>query len=277
PEWIPQWNGMFSEIIKPAIPFATMNIFIVVYLRTGTIMLAILTHSDQLIGYFNAGYRLVEAFVLFPSMVIAPLYPVFARRVKDVEEVSRLATDALRVIVATAAVISVPILIYHHQVTDLLFGDQYKDAAVSIGILCLAMIPVGINWVVGSLVAVTGRQPKANINLLFITIGNVVLLALLIPILGVLGAASAVLATEFAVAFTNWILVRDYISNSAMGKIFVKVVFASLLVYVISGFLHTLTTSIALVLTIVCLIIGFIAFKLVTFSDVSKAFQERLL
>jgi len=277
PEWIPRWEGAFSEIIKPAIPFATMNIFIVVYLRTGTIMLAVLTHSDQLIGYFNAGYRLVEAFVLFPSMVIAPLYPVFARRVKDVEEVSRLAIDALRVIVAVAVMISVPIFIFHHQITDLFFGAQYRDAAVSVGILCLTMIPVGINWVVGSLVAVTGRQPKANINLLFITIGNVVLLTFLIPILEVRGAAIAVLVTECAVAFTNWILVQDYINVKIAGRIFVKVAFASLLVYLISGFLHALPISIALFITVMCLIIVFISSKLVTVSDVTKAFQERLV
>ncbi|MFA5832244.1 MAG: oligosaccharide flippase family protein [Bacteroidota bacterium] len=276
PAFIPEFRNLVSEIIKPALPFATMNIFIIVYLRSGTLLLAIITQNDQLIGYFNAGYRIVEAFVLIPSMIIAPIYPVFARRINDKEVVSRLAMDALRIILSMAMLISVPIFILHDEVTLLLFGDFYKDASSSVGILCLAMIPIGINWVVGSLVAVSGRQSRANVYILGTTIGNVLLLVILIPILGVVGAAISVVITECAVTFSNWTLVRDYIRTRALLSVLLKVSASAIAVYILGLFTVSLPFIVRLTLVVVCMVGGFFLLRLITIQDLITAFREKL-
>ncbi|MBI2428793.1 MAG: flippase [Ignavibacteriales bacterium] len=271
------WRTVIPEIIKPALPFAAINIFIIVYLRSGTILLTIMTQSDLLVGYFNAGYRLVEAFVLFPSTIIAPLYPVLARRINDREEVSRLASDAIRIILSIAVIVSVPIILLHEEVTLLLFGEEYRDAALSVGILSFAMIPIGINWVMGTLVAVTGRQTKANYYIFFITVGNILLLILLIPLLGVEGAAIAVLLTEFAIVSANLLLVRDIINIPQLVKSFGKVVALSIVSFIIPftfPFLHFALKIFSIVVTLTG---GFYVFRMITPNDLTLVFREKVL
>lgn len=268
------WKTVYSEIIKPALPFATMNIFIIFYLRSGTLLLILFTQNEYLVGYFNAGYRLVEAFVLFPSMIIAPLYPVITRRINDKEEVSRLASDAIRIIFCIAALISVPIMLLHKEVTLLLFGEQYKEAALSIGILCLAMIPIGTNWVMGTLVAIAGRQTRANFYIFFITLGNIVILVLLIPLFGVEGAAIAALLTEIAIVTVNFYLVREYINIQQLLNGFWKIVGLSLISKVILIAFPYLHSGMKIFLVVVILLMGFILLRMFTPRDLKMAFKE---
>jgi O-antigen/teichoic acid export membrane protein len=68
---------LWTNVLKPALPFALMNIFIVIYFRSGTLILDNLTHDKQLVGYYNAGFRLIESFMLFPTILVAPIYPAF--------------------------------------------------------------------------------------------------------------------------------------------------------------------------------------------------------
>ena len=272
----PPWNTRyaFTDVIKPALPFAMMNVFIILYVRSGTLLLAIMTHSDVQIGYFNAGYRLVEAFILFPSMIIAPLYPALVRKANESEEISRFASEALRIILVIACVISVPIFLLRNELTLLLYGKQYEAAASTIGILGLVMIPIGMNWVVGTLVAVTGKQSKANLYILFVTIGNIAMLVALIPSFGTEGAAFATLATECAITLTNWSLVKKYINWFHVREILIKTTIAILGATVAAFFTSPFSVYVRLSAVVVTLVGCFYFLRQITIDALRKAFQE---
>lgn len=273
---IAAWDTRYAinEIIKPALPFAAMNVFIILYLRSGTLLLAMLTHSDQLVGFFNAGYRIVEAFVLFPSMIIAPLYPALARKVQGREEISQLIYDAMRIILILATVISTPIFLLRFELTPLLYGHQFQEAATTIGILSLVMIPVGLNWVVGTLVAVTGRQSRANFYILLITIGNIVMLTAMIPWLGVEGAAIATLVTECTITFANWTLVRDFVDSHHVKKLFARVAVPPLAISLVAFLVPHNSLYVDLPLIILGLVGSFYFLRLITVDDLSTVFRE---
>jgi O-antigen/teichoic acid export membrane protein len=202
---------MWKGILKPALPFALMNLFTIIYFRSGTLLLSYLTGRDELVGYYNAGYRLVESYMLFPTIVTGPLYPVMARRHAEGVALSPLLLAATRAILLVSLAITLPLTLFHREFTTAFFGRGYGAAAVSVGIVVLAMIPVGMNFVFGSLVAASGRQPRGNVFIIVVTVLNVLLSLVAIPRAGAAGAAAVTVLTELALMSANLWVVRDYI------------------------------------------------------------------
>ena len=201
------WKG----VLRPALPFALMNLFTIVYFRSGTLLLSYLTGRDELVGYYNAGYRLVESYMLFPTIVTGPLYPVMARRHAEGAALSPLLLSAARAILLVSLAITLPLTLFHGDFTALFFGRGYSAAAIAVGIVALAMIPVGMNFIFGSLVAASGRQPRGNVFIIIVTVLNVLLNLVAIPRGGAAGAATVTVVTELALMSANMWVVRDYV------------------------------------------------------------------
>jgi O-antigen/teichoic acid export membrane protein len=188
-----------------------MNLFTIVYFRSGTLLLSYLTGRNELVGYYNAGYRLVESYMLFPTIVTGPLYPVMARRHAEGAALSPLLLSAARAILLVSLAITLPLALFHGEFTALFFGSGYSAASVSVGIVALAMIPVGMNFLFGSLVAASGRQPRGNVFIFIVTVLNVLLNLAAIPRFGAAGAAGVTVLTELTLMSTNMWVVRDFI------------------------------------------------------------------
>jgi O-antigen/teichoic acid export membrane protein len=202
-----------------------MGFFTIVYFRSATILIKALTDSDQLVGFYNAGFRLVEAFMLFPSVVVAPMYSVFARVESQERKVVELISDSSRLIFVISSVICIPIFVFPDEFTSLLFGKEYAPASACIGLVVLSIIPVGLTWVFGSLVAACGRQKRANKFILLATVLNITMNFLLIPILSIEGAALTTLLTECIIALSNVWVVRDFLSGSGIALLLGKMLF----------------------------------------------------
>lgn len=200
---------LWREVLKPALPFALMNLFTVIYFRSGTLMLKSLTGQDTLVGHYNAGYRLVESYMLFPTIITTPLYPVLARRLAAGQAVADLVGPAARAVLGITLVITLPLALFRDFFTRLLFGAEFAPAADAVGLVALAMIPVGLTFVYGMLVAAAGRQGRANYWIVGATVVNLGMNAVLIPRWGANGAAATTVLTECVILAGNAWVIRD--------------------------------------------------------------------
>ena len=82
----------------------------------------------------------------------------------------------------------------------------------------LAMIPIGMNFVFGSMVAASGRQPRGNVFIFVVTVLNVLLNLAAIPRYGAAGAAAVTVLTELALVSANMWVVRDYVRWGEFGR-----------------------------------------------------------
>ena len=82
-------------------------------------------------------------------------------------------------------------------------------SASVLALIAITMIPVALNFVMGTLVAAAGRQPRANVFIVVVTAANLALNAMLIPRWGVNGAALTTLATEVLLAAASAWVTRD--------------------------------------------------------------------
>jgi O-antigen/teichoic acid export membrane protein len=147
--------------------------------------------------------------MLFPSLITVPLYPVLARRTAEGRPVADLLRPAIGAVAGITLLGAVPLALWRGTFTRLLFGAAFDPARDAVGLLVLTMLPVGLTFVFGTLVAASGRQGRANRFIVGATAANLALNAWLIPVWGVSGAALTTLVTETLITAGNLWVVRD--------------------------------------------------------------------
>jgi O-antigen/teichoic acid export membrane protein len=265
-------NYIWSNIIKPALPFALMNIFIVIYFRSGTLMLSALTKSDELIGYYNAGYRIIEGFMFIPFMIATSLFPFISRNKDNLVAIQKTIIQITKIMLSIALLIAIPFLMFKENLTILLLGNNYINASLAIGIVTLAIIPISLTAILGTVVASTGRQSKANIFIVIGTILNIILNYLLIPIYGAEGASITTVFTEIFIFLVTLWIIRDYLPISKVKKIGFKVCILVLTIFLIKYIVSLLIVSFILQL-LICILILFLSMyrlKILGFSEMKE-------
>lgn len=272
PRWSIDVRYLWQKVLKPALPYALMSFFMVIYFRSATLMLKLLTGQEEVVGYYNAGYRIVESFLFFPAIIIGPVYPSFSRRRDDKPFIRSLLLQSGRMILLISVVIAIPVVFFSTEVTQLLFGARYAPAAAAVGIVGLVMIPLGMTWVYGSLVAAIGRQPRANVIIAAVTGANILSHYLLIPRLGLVGAAWVTLGTEIAIAVGNLWVVRDYLTHADLWFLYGRGLGPALLIGLVRA-LGLLPGSfvLQLVTVVAFLALAYLATGFVKFDDLRKA------
>lgn len=160
------------------------------YFRIDVFLLE-LWQGTNVVGLYNAVFRLVEALRLFPAAVLAVALPTLFRATdaRPLLSVSALLTGFSVVVALVLGLIAPGVVL-------LLYGEGYADAIPAFRILLLSLPLMSLNYALThQLVGWSGHRAYAvicAIALLF----NVALNAQLIPAMSLSGAAWATLGTE---------------------------------------------------------------------------------
>jgi O-antigen/teichoic acid export membrane protein len=209
--------------------------------------------------------------MLFPTIVTGPLYPVMARRHAEGDALSPLLVDAARVILLVSLAVVLPLALFHEEFTALFFGGGYRAAALPVGIVALAMLPVGMNFVFGSMVAASGRQGRGNVFIFAVTVINVLLNLAAIPRWGAAGAAAVTVLTELALVTANTWVVRDYVRwERVRGPAWRTALAAAVAVAAGVAVGHRLVFPLGPAVVVVALGAAAFALRLVTWQEVRR-------
>jgi O-antigen/teichoic acid export membrane protein len=264
-------TNLFKYVIKPSLPYALMSFFMIIYFRAATILIEYLTHNQSLVGLYNSGYRIVEASLLFPSIIMMPLYPVLARRSNEREFLGNLLNKALGYILLISFLISIPCSLFSFEVIQLLYGQNYTSASICFSIIVLSIIPISFTWVFGTLVAAIGRQVRANYYIFIITILNVVLNYFLIPKHGINAAALITLLTEIAIGIINIYIVRDYLNWKMMTSMLFRLILISIVCIICTNYVVSyLSIPLKISIVMIVILLSFLSFQLVKINDLLR-------
>lgn len=206
---IPSVESM-TLVLKPARTFAILNIMQVAYTRLGTLVLERVTGNLGWVGFHNAGARFADAFVVFPNIIMAAIYPVMCRVQNDVVVIWNLTHLTSRMLLALAVPIGTTIFIANYEFTSLVFGSQYIQAASAIGVFGLTLIVTSQVFIVGSVVSATGNQPKANYLLIGAFVMSLTLYIIFIPKYGFYAAAWITLIDQIMLFCLNYWVTKSY-------------------------------------------------------------------
>jgi O-antigen/teichoic acid export membrane protein len=207
--------------IRAALPMLLVAGLVVVNNRTDTIMLGAIKGTGPAGVYFVAT-RAAEliAFLLFAfNMPLAPavaaLHASGAR-----PALPRLVTRTARYVFLGSLPVAVVMVVFGKTILSL-FGPEFPEGHTALAILCVGQIVNAAAGSVGLILNMTGHQKDTAIGVGISAVLNIVLNAVLIPLLGIAGAAIATTASLVAwnVILAVMVYRRTGVHTTALGVI----------------------------------------------------------
>jgi O-antigen/teichoic acid export membrane protein len=198
-----------GAILRRALPLGVAALAVNVYYTADSVLLGILRDSTE-VGLYGAAYRLVTPWLMLASVAGLLAMPTLARLVEqrspDVERtllgLSR-GLLALGIPVAAATTITAP------QVLQIVFGPAYADASAPLALLIWSSVTVYANAPFGFLLLARHQDRRYMWIAIVGAVVNLGMNAVLIPTIGMVGAATATLGAEAAVLACMLWFTRD--------------------------------------------------------------------
>lgn len=179
-------------------PLIVASLSVSVYMRVDQIMLGRML-GDAEVGLFSAAVRISEAFYFFPATVALSAAPALtATYTRSIEEYERRFRQLTGVLVWMALAVAAIFAIFSRQIILTLYGPRYLDSAAVLAIHAWATAFVSLGTCGNLWLTNAGYFKFSMYQTLAGAAVNVALNVILIPRLGIIGAALATCAGQFA-------------------------------------------------------------------------------
>lgn len=189
------WKG----VVKEAWPFALTAVFVSIYYWIDSVMLSYMK-GDEVVGWYNAAYRLILFLLVIPSIYFTTLYPIMSRFFKSSKDSLKLTFErSFKYMSMLAFPIGVGTTLLADRIIILIFGPEYMPASRALQILIWSVVCIYLSSSYGQLVRSSNKQ---DIEMKITAMGavlNTVLNFIFIPKFSYVGASVTTLATEFFV------------------------------------------------------------------------------
>lgn len=210
--------------LKPALHIFVLNLIISIYVNLDTVMLGF--RSDETaVGLYTAASRLSKMCLGITGALGTALLPRFSNLIanNDFEQFNRLASKAVRYIVAISLPIAAAMVVLSPSIIRLFAGDTYAPAIETLSLLSPIIVFIAISGTLG--IQILYPQGKENIVILSTAIGallNFTLNWFLIPTYAQNGAALATLFGELSVTLAMIILGRKYLPQNFLNVSYIN-------------------------------------------------------
>lgn len=196
-----RFNFRFAKsILSKSWPLMLSSVMIILYARIDQVMLGVMMPSKTEVGIYSAAVQIAQMWYFVPIAVINSFKPIIMAK-KNIDQYSYLKSmQLLYTILACIGIgFGVIILLFSNFIVDLIYGQEFIKAASILSISIWA----GTFSIMGSARSLwLVSENLQKYSLIFVISGavtNVLLNALMIPILQGYGAAIATLVTQVMV------------------------------------------------------------------------------
>jgi O-antigen/teichoic acid export membrane protein len=157
------------------------------------------------VAVYNVAIRIANLFEV-PSMALASiLFPEAVRRAEAEGDVAMksLYEKSVAVILLFSVPFAIFVIIFSNEIVALLAGAEYAEAGIILNITMLYGLLIPFNKQMGVVLDAVGKAKKNMFFVMRNAIINTILNILLIPYIGVMGAALATLSSMIIVLLLN--------------------------------------------------------------------------
>ncbi len=193
-----------KEMLRTSLPMLTSNLLMKMMGWVDTLMLGIMRPAED-VGIYHIALKisiLTKLSLAAVNSVIAPRFAAYHSQ-GDMTSFIRTSNYATRLIFWTSAPVLVVILAYPYTITGI-FGSEFTAGVTALIILTTGQFIAAISGSVGYILNMTGHQVVQQNITLFSIVLNITLNLLLIPVMGITGAA---IAAASSLAFRNLVSV----------------------------------------------------------------------
>ncbi len=162
-------------------------------------------------GYYQAGiyaqsYRLLDAALIFSTLLSTQLLPLFSRKLANKESVKSILTLSTVIVVSLGLITSMVAIFGGNWILNLIYKSGYSNqqelqyAAKIFAVLMSSFLPMALIHVYGTFVTALGKMKWLAIMAMVCMVLNVALNYTFVPKMGALGAAWGCFVTQFVFA-----------------------------------------------------------------------------
>jgi len=189
------------SLLKDSWPLILSGIVISIYMKIDQVMIKEMMNAEA-VGQYAAAVRLSEAWYFIPMVIASSLFPAIINAKKQSEELYYARLQKLySLMVWLAIAIALPMTFLSDWVVHFLYGEQYNQAGSVLMIHIWAGIFVFLGVASGKWFMAENLQIFSTVNTSIGAIVNIWLNYILIPKIGVSGAAWATLISYFVAAY----------------------------------------------------------------------------
>jgi O-antigen/teichoic acid export membrane protein len=190
------------ELLRETLPFAAATAVSVAYFRVTIVLMSLMATATQT-GYFATSYRILEALVFVPNLVISSVFPILARAARDDAHRLRYAAGRIFEVAAIVGVwIAVVIGVGAPLAIRLIAGDLSDPSIDLLRIQGVAIVATFIA-VAAQFTLLSLRRHRTILAANgFALVASIVLNVILISAYEALGAAIATTVAELLLAAT---------------------------------------------------------------------------
>ncbi len=257
-------------ILKKAIPFGLTSIFATFYYWNGMSLLSIMK-GNQMVGWYNAAFRLVLGLTFIPIAFSEAVYPLISRYFSKSQ--SELIKITLFRIMKYMFLIALPLAIigtiYGKQIITLFYGSDYTAAGLALSMLIWWLFFLYLNNIQVTTVFAVNIPHIVSIQAGIAAIINLLLNLILISKFDLIGIGIALIVAE---SFSFFFLVihlrkhRYFFSLQDYLQTFVKSICAAL---ILVGIIILLPIRFVIYKVIIAIIFYFISLLILKVLDKS--------
>jgi len=226
-----KWDFKYQkELFRSAVPFVLATLFTNIYNTFDILFIQFYLGVEQ-VGYYAAGFKIITLLLILPRFFQTAFYPAISHILhKNPLKVQALINRSFMILFIIGFPIALGGSVLGQQLLDLVFGNDYTQSVLSfriaIWIIFFIFINVGL-----STYLLANNQEKEYTKISFIgAILNVFSVIILVPLLGIVGAAIARVVTEIVILFLYYIHTKSFISLILERKLLTSVFLSAFVV-----------------------------------------------
>ncbi len=202
--------GSFVRYFRESLPIGISMFIASVYLRVDVLILEYLRTNAE-VGAFSGAYRIVDATMVLPVVIVTALFPVLSRKtVAGPQTLHRFLSKSFKVLLLMALPISVTLFAWAEPLVAWILDRTFVESVHSLRLLSVALVLSYPNFLFNYAMTSLGRQ-KIHTVVVALSLGlNIVGSLLMVPSLGYIGACLSTIAAELFVFLLALYLLRRY-------------------------------------------------------------------
>lgn len=222
----------FLAFLKKSYPYALLILLMSFYNRIDSVMIVGLLGDSvgpEQSGIYAHAFRLLDAFSMFGALFGGLLLPIFARMIKQKEDIGSMVQFSFLLLFVPSLLISISTGFYDQEIMELLKYSHPELSASIFQLLMVSFLGIVTTYIFGTLLTANGSIKELNWMAIVGMAINIILNLILIPKLMALGSAWASLATQLFTALAQTVLavyiLKLKINYRMIGKLAVFVAF----------------------------------------------------
>jgi len=195
-KWRFNWS-IARSLLKDAWPLILSGIIVSIYMKIDQVMIKEYM-GNSAVGQYSAAVRLSEAWYFIPTIICSSLFPaIINAKMKDNDLYLSRLQKLYNLMVVLGVVIIFPVLLLGDWAIHFLYGEAFNQssAVLKIHIIGSVFVFLGVanqKWFISE-----NFQAYNILCLGFGMVANIILNAIMIPKMGIMGAAYATLISQF--------------------------------------------------------------------------------